>query len=87
MWVETPGVIGHARPFMIFYGSEGEILSIEQGPEFKAISARTWTRLSLAARSPEGTAGVAVGVDDADGRADLYLDDVSLTGSIRFTYR
>jgi hypothetical protein len=30
---------------------------------------------------------VAVGVDDADGRTDLYLDDVSLTGSIRFTYR
>jgi hypothetical protein len=28
-----------------------------------------------------------VGVDDADGRADLYVDDVSLTGSIRFTYR
>jgi Arylsulfotransferase (ASST)/IPT/TIG domain len=87
LWVKTPQASGHARPFMIFYGSAGEILSIEQGPVFKALSARAWTKLSLAARSPEGTAGVAVGVDDADGRADLYLDDVSLTGSIRFTYR
>jgi hypothetical protein len=87
LWVETPGVVGHARPFMIFYGSAGQILSIEQGPVFKAISARAWTRLTLAARGPEGTAGVAVGVDDGDGKADLYLDDVSLTGSVRFTYR
>jgi hypothetical protein len=72
---------------MIFYGPSGEVLSIEQGPVFERTSARTWTRLRLAARSPQGTAGVAVGVDDADGRADLYVDDVSLTGSIRFTYR
>ena len=28
-----------------------------------------------------------VGVDDGDGKTDLYLDDVSLTGSVRFTYR
>lgn len=87
LWVETPGVVGHARPFMIFYGRSGEILSIEQGPVFQRTSARTWTRLRLITRSPEGTTAVAVGVDDGDGRADLYIDDVSLTGSVRFTYR
>jgi hypothetical protein len=87
LWALTPGAVGHVRPFMTFYGPSGEILSIEQGPLFERTSARRWTRLRLAARSPQGTAGVAVGVDDADGRADLYLDDVSLTGSIRFTYR
>jgi Arylsulfotransferase (ASST)/IPT/TIG domain len=87
LWVRVPGAVAHVRPFMIFYGRTGEILSIEQGPVFARTSARTWTRLQFAARSPEGTAAVAVGVDDADGRADLYVDDVSLTGSIRFTYR
>jgi hypothetical protein len=86
LWVQAPGVVGHVRPFIIFYGRAGEILSIEQGPVFRATSSRKWTRLQLAARSPEGTTAVAVGVDDADGHADLYLDDVSLTGSIRFTY-
>jgi hypothetical protein len=87
LWVRTPQASERVRPFMVFYGSAGETLSIEQAPALKATSARAWVRLDLVARAPEGTAGVAVGVDDADGRADLYLDDVSLTGSTRFTYR
>ena len=78
---------GHARPFMTFYGRSGAILSIEQGPVFQPTSSKNWTKLRLDARSPEGATGVAVGVDDADGRADVYIDDVTLAGSTRFTYR
>ena len=87
LWVDTPRGAQHVRPFMIFYGPDGEVLSIEQSGIFAKTSRTTWTRLSLAARSPEGTASVAVGVDDADVAADLYLDDVTLTGSLRFTYQ
>ena len=86
LWVDTPSGAQHVRPFMIFYGPDGKVLSIEQSGIFTKTSHTTWTRLSLAARGPEGTASVAVGVDDADGGADLYLDDVTLTGSLRFTY-
>lgn len=87
LWVDTPGAAGHVRPFMIFYGPTGEILRIEQGGAFTKTSPAAWTRLALSARSPEGTVAAAVGVDDSDGRAPLYLDDVTLTGSLRFTYR
>ena len=87
LWVDTPGGAHHVRPFMIFYGPGGEVLSIEQSGIYTKTSHTRWTRLSLAARGPEGTASVAVGVDNADGGADLYLDDVTLTGSLRFTYQ
>jgi hypothetical protein len=87
LWTRTQTSVGHVRPFMIFYGSSGEVVAIEQGPVFSQTSSQSWKSLSLDARAPEGTVGVAVGVDEADGRADLYLDDVSLTGSVRFTYR
>lgn len=87
LWVDTPGDVQHVRPFMIFYGRDGEVLSIEQSGNFTKTSRTTWTKLSLAARGPEGTASVAVGVDDADVAGDLYVDDVTLTGSRRFTYR
>ena len=30
LWVDTPGGAHHVRPFMIFYGPGGEVLSIEQ---------------------------------------------------------
>jgi hypothetical protein len=87
LWARTPHTSERVRPFMIFYGSANETLSVEQAPAFKETSARVWVRLDLVARAPEGTTAVAVGVDDVDGRADLYLDDASLTGSTRFTYR
>ena len=87
LWVDTPGGAHHVRPFMIFYGPGGEVLSIEQSGIYTKTSHTRWTRLSLAARGPEGTASVAVGVDDADVAGDLYLDDVTLTGSLRFTYQ
>jgi hypothetical protein len=74
-------------PFLIFYGTGGGILSIEQGAMFRKTSTTAWIRLTLAALSPEGATSVAVGVDNAEGTADLYLDDAALTGSVRFTYR
>ena len=87
LWVDTPGATQHVRPFMTFYGPAGEVLSIEQAGALTKTSAEAWTRMTLAARSPEGTAAVAVGVDSAEGGASLYLDDVTLTSSLRFTYR
>jgi hypothetical protein len=87
VWVATPGVIEHVLPFLIFYGPGGGILSIEQGAIFRKTSTTAWIRLTLAALSPEGATSVAVGVDNAEGTADLYLDDAALTGSVRFTYR
>jgi hypothetical protein len=86
VWVATPGAVEHARPFMIFYGPGGEILSIEAGPAFQKTLTSAWIRLTLSALSPEGAASAALGVDDVNGTADLYLDDVALTGSVRFTY-
>jgi hypothetical protein len=86
VWIETPGTSQHLRPFMIFYGSGGEILSIEQAQAYTKTSPLAWRRLSLSARSPQGAATVAVGIDDVEG-GHVYIDDVSLTGSTRFTYR
>jgi hypothetical protein len=87
LWVDAPGAPQHVRPFMTFYGPAGEVLSIEQAGALTKTSAVAWTRMTLAARSPEGTAAVAVGVESAEGGASLYLDDVTLTSSLRFTYR
>jgi arylsulfotransferase ASST/IPT/TIG domain-containing protein len=87
LWVHAPRLSQQVVPFMIFYGPGGEVLSIEQAGAFVKTSPTAWTRLTLSARSPEGTASVAVGVDDVDGESDLYLDDVVLTGSTRFAYR
>jgi hypothetical protein len=86
LWVLTPTALEHVRPFLLFYGPGGGVLSIEQGPRFRKTSTSAWTPLTLAALSPEGAASVAIGVDNADGTADLYLDDVALRGSVRFTY-
>jgi hypothetical protein len=85
LWALTPRAPEHVRPFLLFYGP-GRVLSIEQGPRLRKTSISAWTPLTLAALSPEGATSVAVGVDNADGTADLYLDDVALTGSVRFTY-
>jgi hypothetical protein len=87
MWAAAPGATEHVRSFVIFYGPAGEILSVQQGPEFLETAPSSWIQIGLSARCPDGAITAAIGVDDADGRADLYVDDVSLTGSIRFTYR
>ena len=73
LWVDTPGGAQHVRPFMIFYGPCGEVLSIEQSGIYTKTSHMRWTRMTLAARGPEGTAAVAVGVDDADARGTSIL--------------
>ena len=86
LWVDTPQASQHIRPFIVFYGPASEILSIEQGRAYTKTSRAAWTKLSLTARSPESTTALAVGVDNVEG-GHVYLDDVSLTGSIRFTYR
>jgi hypothetical protein len=84
VWVRA-GRAAHVHSFIIFYGAAGQVLSIEQAPVFSNVP-RRWTRLSLAAVSPEGTAFVATGVDDADGEGPVYLDDATLTASVRFRY-
>jgi hypothetical protein len=86
-WTAAPGATEHVRPFLIFYGPTGEILSVQQGPAFLDTAPSGWTQVDFPAVSPDAAVAAAVGVDDADGRAELYVDDVSLTGSIRFTYR
>jgi Arylsulfotransferase (ASST)/IPT/TIG domain len=86
LWINTPEATQHARPFMVFYGPAGDILTIEQGRAYKKTSRSAWTSLSLTARSPQGVVAVAVGVDDVDG-GSVFVDDVSLSGSTRFTYR
>src|SRR5439155_21290858 len=83
IWVSRAGPIQHVRPFLIFYGAADQILSIEQGPTFRRLSSNGWTHLTLAALAPVGAASVSIGVDDAEGTAPIYLDDVSLTGSVR----
>jgi len=87
VWTATPGTSEHVRPFVIFYGPADEILSVQQGTAFLETTPSGWTQVEFPAVCPDAAVAAAVGVDDADGRADLYVDDVSLTGSIRFTYR
>jgi hypothetical protein len=84
-WASAPTRPQHLHAFLIFYGSAHEVLSIEQAPVYTRVS-RRWTRLTVRALSPDGTAFVAVGVDDADGDAAFFLDDATLTGSTGFTY-
>jgi hypothetical protein len=84
--VAAPRRTEHVDLFMTFYGARGEILALEQSPAFVPVSRSGWTRLTLDALAPDGATTVAVGVDDADGNVPIYIDDVSLDGSIAFTY-
>jgi hypothetical protein len=34
LWAAVPGLPEHMRPFVIFYGPSGEMISIQQGPAF-----------------------------------------------------
>jgi hypothetical protein len=87
LWAAVPGLPEHMRPFVIFYGPSGEMISIQQGPAFVETARSGWIQIAFSALSPDAAVSAAVGVVDTDGRADLYLDDVSLTRSIRFPYR
>lgn len=85
-WVATPGATEHVRPLMIFFGSGGAILSVEDGPEIHRTARSGWRKLRLSALSPAGATSVAVGVGITDGAAPLYVDDVRLTSFVRFAY-
>jgi hypothetical protein len=86
LWVATPGAREHVRPFMIFLGSSGQILSTEEAAQLRRTSRSGWTKLVLRALSPAGATSVALGLSFAGGAVRLYVDDVRLTSFVRFGY-
>jgi hypothetical protein len=86
VWVRPAHGREHVHAFLIFYAASGAVLAIEQAPRFTQAPPGRWTSVAVRALSPQGTALVAMGVDDADGETAVYVDDASLTGSTRFSY-
>jgi hypothetical protein len=85
VWARTALGRERVRAALVFYDKHGSTLSIAQG-RFVPVSGR-WTRVAVTGTSPASGTSVALAVDAAEGNTILYVDDASLTGSVRFTYQ
>jgi hypothetical protein len=81
----TPSGSSQLTAFVTFYDARGMPIASSDGPSVYSSTFR-WGQARIAAVAPPGTATVSIGAKGTSAKGSLYLDDVSLSGVLQYSY-